>query len=523
MLVKWVKLPGADMPDPGPDGHDAFISYASVDRGRARRIQRFLESWRDPRNGRRLKVFLDETDIRGGSLGVELSRAAHGARHLIACYSPATLESHWVAEEVRLFRQRSESNRIAVVMVGGHESSQAAGRALVAGEELRVHDLRRGRFLGFIGLGVKLELLRLLAFIADVDLRTLRDWHLRRTIRNVAAFVALAILPLWILLNAPVDDWEQLQLRIGKEPLYAVAAEANGEKLQVASRYRGAGPQGFRDYIQFVDSALARDPKASFEQVAFNRRLLPISTLPLRQRDRLPSFDLATYTKRSAAGEPFAGEAASGRFIVVVPLAPTQEGIDQETDDPDDFGTPTPTVKGALVLTQAAGRLVGAEAPDLSPVWRQRERASGPASPSRGLAVAWSPEGDVWLGMAGWDADEPGGLWLRRAGQDVWRKLDDFANVQSIDLDIHDGRTRSVLVAAKHLELWSGFRLLPHPTRMAMRVAGQDSWQPASAPPFGTRSEVELVGKLNGARLVRVEEHIFRERTIPLWRFLMRG
>jgi hypothetical protein len=46
--------------------------------------------------------------------------------------------------------------------------------------------------------------------------------------------------------------------------------------------------------------------------------------------------------------------------------------------------------------------------------------------------------------------------------------------------------------------------------------------RPASAPPLGTRSEVEWIGRLKGARMGRVDEHLYRQRTLPLWHFLMK-
>lgn len=484
-------------------------------------MQRFLESWVDTRDGRRLKVFLDETDIRGGGLDSELRRAAHGARTLIVCYSPAAAESRWVEQEVRLFRERAGLDRLAVAIVGGDRAPEVVGREFVAGAELRVHDCRRGRWLGPIGLGVKLELLRLLAFVADVDLRTLRNWHLRRTVASVILFAMLAVVPLWALLSVPLDDWDQLELSLGSERLYAIAAEADGETLLVASRFRGAGPQGFRDYIQIVDDALAEDPAVTFNEIVLRRRLLPIPLLPYRQRTRMPSIDVSAHTERKAASPPFVGEVTNGRFVAVVPLAPTQDEIDEATDNSYDFGTPIPTVRGSVVVTIDNQQEVAAEVADLSPVWEPREGAAGPTSPSRGLAVAWSPEGDVWLGMAGRDARERGGLWLRRAGRRTWERLDDFTSVQSIELDVRGGRTRSVLVTERHVDLWSGIRLVPRPTRVVVGAADGTAWRPAPAPPFGTRSEVELVGPLNGARLVRVDEHIYRQRTIPLWRFLL--
>jgi hypothetical protein len=52
--------------------YDAFVSYASADRSRAKKVQTFLQSYRPQRSKGGLVVYLDQTDIRGGDLGVEL-------------------------------------------------------------------------------------------------------------------------------------------------------------------------------------------------------------------------------------------------------------------------------------------------------------------------------------------------------------------------------------------------------------------------------------------------------------------
>jgi hypothetical protein len=46
---------------------DAFISYATEDRRLARRLQDFLQRFNGGHGGR-LRVYLDETHIRGGDL-----------------------------------------------------------------------------------------------------------------------------------------------------------------------------------------------------------------------------------------------------------------------------------------------------------------------------------------------------------------------------------------------------------------------------------------------------------------------
>ncbi len=502
-------------PAPPEASYDAFVSYASSDQRGARRVQRFLESWVDRRAGRRLRVFLDETDVRGGTLDVELRRAAHAARTLIVCHSPAASESRWVEKEVRLFRERAEPDRIAVAIVGGRAAPESVGRGLVPGAELRVHDLRRGRWLGPIGLGVKLELLRLLAFVADVDLRALRNWHLRRVLTRGALLVVCALAPPLLLLNLPLEDWLRLDVRLRGEPIYAVAAEAGGGKLRVMTRFRGHTALGFRDDIQVVEDALGREPRAEFHDVALRRRLRPVSRLPYEMQGRIPRVDVGAHTRREGVGPPLAAEIADGRFVVLVPLALTQEEIDAARDDSLDSSTPIPVVKGSLVATIDGGATVVSEVADLSPVWEEREGFGRPASPSRGPAVAWSPEGDVWLGVQGRDEREAGGLWLRPGGGGAWERVPGFVSVQSIELDGRDGRTRGVVVAEKHLELWRGIRLVSRPTRVVVRRAGESTWRPAPAPPYGTRSEVELVGRLDGARVVRVDERLYRQSTLP--------
>jgi hypothetical protein len=500
--------------------YDAFLSYATSDRKAARRIQRFCESWRDKQTGRRLHVFLDYTDIRGGRLDEELRRAVRGARKLVVCYSPAAAESRWVETEIGLFLAAGAPDCIAVAVVDGDLAATVAARQIVPRAEVRVHDLRRGRWLGVFGLGVKLEMLRLLGFIADLDMRTLRNWHIRRSVANVTAFVLLALLPLWALLSWPLDNWEMLPLHEGQRRIYAVAAEANGEKLMVAARFRGAGPQGFRDYVQSFDDALSTQPRGSFEGVVLRRRLLPAELLPYAASARIPLIDLAAYTTRPAASSAptLVCELASGRFVIVHPLQPSDEELDEARDNAADFGTPIPNVHGSLVVTIDGDRRVASEVEDLSPQWRREDRRF----PARGLSVVQSPEGDIWLGMAGRDAGEVGGLWVRRAGQTRWERQLDFRSVHSVDLEVENGRTVAVVVSERHVDLWAGIQLVPWPTRVVRQVVGTRTWEPASAPPHGSRSEVDFVGRAGGARLVRVDENIYSERKVPLWKFLTR-
>ncbi|HEU5283641.1 MAG TPA: toll/interleukin-1 receptor domain-containing protein [Burkholderiales bacterium] len=85
---------GSAAPEPPSSGSseprfDAFLSYSSADRPLVRRIQRFLESYRPPGRSQRLKVYLDEIDMRGGSLPENLSTALADSRSLVVCWSAA--------------------------------------------------------------------------------------------------------------------------------------------------------------------------------------------------------------------------------------------------------------------------------------------------------------------------------------------------------------------------------------------------------------------------------------------------
>ena len=123
---------------------DAFISYSHEDEIAARRIQRFLESYKLPRGlisgGNRLWVFRDATDIRTGSLSDELNAALDGSRALIVCCSPAAAASRWVAQEIERFSQPEPVRPIVPVLL--KEDPAAAIPERLQTLEHRYADLR---------------------------------------------------------------------------------------------------------------------------------------------------------------------------------------------------------------------------------------------------------------------------------------------------------------------------------------------------------------------------------------------
>jgi hypothetical protein len=514
-------IDNASLREPPAQRYDAFLSYASPDRRRARRIHRFLERWTSRHDSRRLRVFFDETDIRGGRLDEELRGAVTDARTLIVCHSPASADSMWVAQEIAAFLAKPKANRLAVAVVAGTGDAEAVGRRVIPGAEVRVHDLRRGWRLAWLGLGVELELLRLLAYVADVDFRTLRNWHLRRTIVHLGLVTLAAFAPLWLLLQWPVDQWQALDLRTPRGPIFAICAEVHNGAVWTASWFRAQRPQGWDDKLRYIADSLAAEKREVFDDDAPRSRLTPIERLPFDVRRRLPPIDPTTVTDRPAAKLRFASELEPGRFVVVVPLELTDDERSQAADDAVDFGKPIPEAWGSLVLTSDQGKVETALIEGLRPSWARRGENPRLIPPSRGAPVRWGPDGELWLGFHGSEGSESAGLWHRPRGSHEWTREPGFVNPFSIELDVQDGRTVGVTVAEQHRDVWSGAMLQPHPTRVMTRLLDDTQWRAApTMPPYGTRSEVELVGTLDGARLVRVDERIFRHHRVALWRWL---
>lgn len=179
-------------PPSGERGYDAFLSYSSSDAARVRRVQRFLETYKDRNSGKKLRVFLDQTDIRGGSLRPEIESALSSSRFLIVCCSPAAADSHWVNAEVSAFLSSRPNPNVALILLGGEpkDAIPASARAL----EPRYHDLRAGWVAGMMKPRTRDELLRLLALLTSRDLRSLIDWQRRRMVGRLGlgAIVAAA-------------------------------------------------------------------------------------------------------------------------------------------------------------------------------------------------------------------------------------------------------------------------------------------------------------------------------------------
>jgi hypothetical protein len=159
--------------------YDAFLSYSHADEKQAKRIHRFLELYRLKALKRRVRIYFDRTDMRGGLLPAELRAALQKSECLIVCASPAADKSRWIPQEISAFREAHGDERIAVILLAGQTG---ASHPSLNGLDCRIHDLRQGWWFGLLRPSARLELQRLLAFITDVSLRRIRNSYRWRTV-----------------------------------------------------------------------------------------------------------------------------------------------------------------------------------------------------------------------------------------------------------------------------------------------------------------------------------------------------
>jgi len=142
----------------------AFISYAHADEAMAARLHKALETYPVPKHlrgqGKTTKpVFRDVAELTAAhSLSEKIRDAVKGSRILIVLCSPAAKASHWVNEEIRLFRELHGEAAIlsaiiegtpetafpAALVEGGREPLAAALGADKAGFKLGVTQLAAG-------------------------------------------------------------------------------------------------------------------------------------------------------------------------------------------------------------------------------------------------------------------------------------------------------------------------------------------------------------------------------------------
>ena len=108
-----------------------FMSYAHADEAMAARLHHAIETYKVPRDlslgpHKTLKpIFRDTAELTAHhSLSEKIQEAVNGSRFLIVLCSPAAKDSHWVNEEIRLFRSiHGEASILCVLIDGTPETS----------------------------------------------------------------------------------------------------------------------------------------------------------------------------------------------------------------------------------------------------------------------------------------------------------------------------------------------------------------------------------------------------------------
>jgi hypothetical protein len=499
--------------------YDAFISYSTSEKYMARRIHSFLQSYRYKVDKRRVKVYLDHTDIRGGNLHHEIRIAISNSEKLIVVLSPAAIESRWITQEVEFFTQMHGHAKIAHVLMKGESLPKLA---IPANAEYRYHDIRKGWKCIMWTPKARLELLRLLAFVTDVDLRMLRNWHRRKRLRAALINICIAFVLFCAIAFYPIENWEPLSLNVHKQSIYAISAQVEKDKLVVASRFQGSGPQGFRNYIRnslhdiSLDSSKLEISGVYIKEFPLYRRLFHVSSnkIPVDLHKHILSA-----TNRKPEGEPFVAEPIAGNIIVVQPLGLTEDELNEAKDINADLHTPIPNARGSVIVTINNKKVHSSVILDLSPYWQNGDNM-GPTSPAKALSVAWSKEGEIWLGVPGWDTQTSGGLWNSTDNGLTWARNKNFNNVSSVAIREKGGITRSIIVTESYFEQWRGILLEPYTARVVELLKGDSIWKNMPAPPFGSRSELEFCGELNGVMVMRVDRTVYLQKNTLLWKFL---
>lgn len=175
----------------------AFISYSHADAVYAGKLQSRLERYRLPKHiaaahaeGQAAlgQIFRDREDLAAApSLSDAIRAAIAEAEALIVICSPDAQSSHWVGEEIALFRSLHPDRPILAALIRGEPEQSFPAALTKDGNEPLAADLRKeadGQTLGF---------LKIVAGIAGVPLDALVQRDAQRRVRRVMWITGAAL------------------------------------------------------------------------------------------------------------------------------------------------------------------------------------------------------------------------------------------------------------------------------------------------------------------------------------------
>jgi len=388
----------------------AFISYSHQDDAVAGWVHRNIERFRVPRRligrpsrdgtmpSRLAPVFRDREELPGASnLGEKISDAIQRSRYLIVVCSPHAAVSHWVNEEIRLFKSLGREDRVLAVIVDGEPGASAAkGKGLLEcfPEALRFHvepdgtitdqptepiaaDFRKGKD------GRSRGLLKLLAGILDVGFDELRQREQRRRfwlrvrLGVLATLVVASLAAVWYRGYQETRDAERRRHVQMAELLLRKANDASRLGDDATAAFYGAN--ALREGIEGATPPGPRvaDFLASLRlEAAFDRTirgsspLLSIALSPDGARLALGYEDGSLAVDDTATGRSLAGWAGGGSAVTALAYSPDGAALwvglrDGRFRQLDGAGpTATPGTGAAVVAIRCAGDLVATAARD---------------------------------------------------------------------------------------------------------------------------------------------------------------
>ena len=168
-----------------------FLSYAHADEAVAARLHRALETYKIPKghSGTLSPIFRDANELTAHhSLSEKIQDAVEGSRVLIVLCSPAAKASHWVNEEIRLFRKMHGEAGVLCVLAEGTPETAFPPALLEGGREPLAANL--GTTKSSFQLGVT----QIAAAMLGVGLDTLIQRDAGRKRRRLQAVTAGALL-----------------------------------------------------------------------------------------------------------------------------------------------------------------------------------------------------------------------------------------------------------------------------------------------------------------------------------------
>ncbi len=175
-----------------PTRYRAFISYCHADGRLAGWLHHKLEGWKLADGSRLAPIFIDRAELAAGpDLSASVREAVADSAALIVIASPAARASHWVAQEIALFRAAHPGRPVLAALIAG-EPGEAFPEALLSHEGAAIEplaaDFRTGRD------GKRLALLKIVAGLTRQPLDRLVQRDAQSRQRRVVWITAGALL-----------------------------------------------------------------------------------------------------------------------------------------------------------------------------------------------------------------------------------------------------------------------------------------------------------------------------------------